>query len=145
MHSRIAINLCLVILVITGCTGKSHNGTGSTGNQLSDTGKAVISFTEYEHNFGRVKEGEKIGCIFSYTNTGTSDLVINSATTICGCTVSKYSRKPVPPGSSGTMEVVFDTDGRNGMQSKTITVNSNASKPVVLLKITAEVTSKDKQ
>jgi len=35
--------------------------------------------------------------------------------------------------------VVFDTSGRNGMQTKTITVKSNASKPVVLIKITAEV------
>jgi hypothetical protein len=76
---------------------------------------------------------------FTFDNKGTGNLIISSATTTCGCTVSKYDKKPIPPGASGNLEVVFDTSGRNGMQTKTITVKSNASKPVVLLKITAEV------
>ena len=46
--------------------------------------------------------------------------------------------------ASGNLEVVFDTSGRNGMQTKTITVKSNASIPVVLLKITAEVVTNNK-
>ncbi len=49
------------------------------------------------------------------------------------------STKPVSSGESGNLEVIFDTSGRNGMQTKTITVKSNAKTPVVLLKITAEV------
>ncbi len=80
-----------------------------------------------------------MGCIFSFTNTGTADLLINNATTSCGCTVSKYDRKPIAPGSSGSIEVVFDAAGRNGMQTKTITVQSNAVTPVLLLQIKAEV------
>ena len=46
--------------------------------------------------------------------------------------------------ASGNLEVVFDTSGRSGMQTKTITVKSNAQTPVVLLKITAEVVTTDK-
>ncbi len=38
------------------------------------------------------------------------------------------------PGSTGNLEVVFDTSGRNGMQTKTITVKSNAKTPVVIIK-----------
>ena len=34
----------------------------------------------------------------------------------------------------GTLEVVFDTSGRNGMQTKTISVKSNATIQMVMLK-----------
>jgi hypothetical protein len=129
----------LLVLLLAGCSGNSHQGQKGSDSQAADTGKAEISFTEYEHNFGQVKEGEKVSCIFIFRNTGTGSLVINSATTSCGCTVSKYDTKPIAPGNSGTMEVVFNTEGRNGVQTKTISVNSNAARPVVLLKITAEV------
>ena len=84
-------------------------------------------------------EGEKIAYVFTFENKGSADLVITSATTSCGCTVPKYDTKPITPGGAGNLEVVFDTSGRNGMQTKTITVKSNAATPVVLLKITAEV------
>lgn len=143
MNKKQSLILLLFILLITGCGGNNHKSGKNPGNQAVDTGKAVISFVEYEHDFGSVSEGEKIGCIFSFINKGSADLVINSATTTCGCTVPKYNRKPVAPGNSGSLEVVFDTEGRNGMQSKTITVRSNASVPVVLLKITADVKMKD--
>jgi hypothetical protein len=91
-----------------------------------------------------VAEGEKISHTFIFDNKGTGNLIIASASTTCGCTVSKYNKKPIPPGANGNLEVVFDTSGREGMQTKTITVKSNASKPVVLLKITAEVVTDNK-
>lgn len=133
--------IVIVMLGIAACKGRTSGSHDSSASQVSDTGHAVISFTEYEHSFGKVKEGEKVGCIFTFTNTGTSNLVINSATTSCGCTVSKYDRKPIAPGQTGSLEVVFNSSGYNGQQTKTISVHSNAKVPVVLLKIVAEVTN----
>jgi hypothetical protein len=138
---RILISVFTVFMFIAaGCGNSSGTGMDNSGLQKSDTGKAVIVFSEYEHDFGKVEEGEKIGYIFNFENKGTGNLVIMSAMTTCGCTVSKYNRKPIPPGKDGKLEVVFDTSGRNGRQTKTITVKSNASVPVIILKITAEVT-----
>ena len=57
-----------------------------------------LIFREYEHNFGKVAEGEKVSYVFTFDNKGTADLVITSATTTCGCTVPKYDTKPIPPG-----------------------------------------------
>lgn len=37
------------------------------------------------------------------------------------------------------IEVAFNTAGRSGIQTKTVTVRSNAGTPVVILKLTAEV------
>ncbi len=138
MKYRIIPLVLVLILVGVSCGNRNQKGLRTDG-QASDTGKASITFTSYEHDFGKVSQGEKVSTIFTFTNTGTSPLVINSATTSCGCTVSKYDRKPIIPGGTGNMEVVFNTEGRNGLQTKTITVNSNARQPVVLLRITAEV------
>ena len=118
---------------------KTNNLRGSGRVSSSDT--ARIIFKEYEHNFGRIISGEKVACVFTFQNTGRGPLVISSTTTSCGCTVSRYDNKPVSPGNSGTIEVVFDSSGRNGIQTKTVTVQSNASTPVVLLKITGDVIS----
>ena len=135
--------LIFTAIVASNCSGGA--GRSATGNtSASDTGKSVIIFREYEHDFGKVAEGEKVSHVFTFDNKGTSNLIISSASTTCGCTVPKYDNKPIPPGSNGTLEVVFDTSGREGMQTKTITVKSNASKPVVLLKITAEVVTNNK-
>jgi len=85
-----------------------------------------------------------VGCIFTYTNTGDADLVISSASASCGCTVPKFDKKPVPPGRSGTIEVIFDTSGREGVQTKTVVVQSNAENNLVILRIIADVTKKSR-
>ena len=92
-----------------------------------------------EHDFGKVTEGEKVAYVFPFENKGTGTLIIDYASTTCGCTVTNFDNRPLPPGGKGNIEVSFDTSGRNGMQTKTITVKSNALKPVLILKITAEV------
>ncbi|MDQ1296675.1 MAG: hypothetical protein QG576_241 [Bacteroidota bacterium] len=139
MKNKFLQNLFILSLVMSGCRGNIHKDGTAVKFQAADTGKAVIEFTEYEHNFGKVKEGEKVACIFSFRNAGTGDLVISRATTSCGCTVPKYDTKPISPGKAGSLEVVFDTSGRNGIQTKTISVQSNATIPMVILKITTEV------
>ena len=111
----------------------------SKNTQSDTTGVAVITFKMLEHNFGAVKAGEKVGCIFPFTNTGDADLVLTSATASCGCTVPKYNKKPVAPGDDGTVEVVFDTSGRDGIQTKTVVVQSNAENNLIILRIIAEV------
>jgi len=138
MKKDVIIFMVLLLLIMTGCTGKSGKSIMNS-SASSDTGKAILTFIQNEHDFGSVKEGEKVGCIFTFKNTGTADLVITSAVTSCGCTVPKYDKKPVSPGETGTMEVIFDTSGRSGIQNKTITIKSNAATPLVMLQIRAEI------
>jgi Protein of unknown function (DUF1573). len=141
---KIILIWALVAMFGSGCgDGTAVNSAGSAQKEKS-TGTSELIFREYQHDFGKVSEGEKLSYTFIFNNKGTSDLIISSATTTCGCTVPKYDKKPIAPGANGNMEVVFDTSGRSGMQTKIITVKSNASVPVVLIKITAEVVTTDK-
>jgi hypothetical protein len=143
MKKSIILSWIIVIFVVCSCTGRKGNNlsdTAITGNK----GTSEISFREYQHDFGKVTEGEKLSYIFTFDNKGPGDLIINSASTTCGCTVPKYDTKPIHPGGTGKLEVIFDTSGRNGIQTKVITVKSNATTPVVLLKIIAEVVTNNK-
>jgi hypothetical protein len=142
MKKGIILSWVFAMVIFSGCIGRS--GKGTTVSDAGNQGTTEISFREYQHDFGKVSEGEKLSYTFTVDNKGKSDLIISSALTTCGCTVPKYDRKPIPPGGSGNIEVVFDTSGRSGTQTKTITVKSNASTPVVILKITAEVVTDNK-
>jgi len=132
------ISLIFFVFFLSAC--KSDSGTkNSSDDTISASGEAEIVFRDYEHDFGKVTEGEKVAYVFSFENKGPGNLVINSTSTSCGCTVTKYDSKPILPGERGTLEVAFNTSGRNGMQTKTISVHSNSKTPVVVLKITAEI------
>jgi hypothetical protein len=129
----------ITLVAVTACNGGKSEGSSSKGSVTVPADTAIISFGEYEHDFGKVAEGEKVASIFTFENKGKGPLVVESVTSTCGCTVPKYDNKPILPGGTGSIEVIFDSEGRSGRQTKTITVKSNASKPIVLLRITGEI------
>jgi hypothetical protein len=136
------IPIVVILVFILSFCGNRNTGTPDiSGAKSSASGTAIITFNEYNHEFGKVTEGEKVACIFTFTNSGSNSLVVSSVTTSCGCTAPKYDTKPIEPGEKGNVEVVFNASGMNGKQTKTVTVKSNASVPVVLLRISAEVVS----
>ena len=137
IHIYITALVLVTGMVLASC-GRNSSGTGKK-TETDTNGTAIINFQSLEHNFGQVKQGERVGYIFKYTNTGDADLVLTAATASCGCTVPKYSKKPVPPGGKGTIEAVFDTSGREGLQTKTVVVQSNAQNNLIILRIIAEV------
>jgi hypothetical protein len=140
MKSRSLFAGLLIIqaILISSCGGASNRLDYAEGSK-AETGKAVIVFNALEHDFGAIQEGEKVACIFTFENKGSSELVITRASTSCGCTIPKYDSQPIRPGEKGSLEVVFNSSGYNGIQTKTISVHSNASTPVMVLRIIAEV------
>jgi len=48
---------------------------------------AVIDFEKTNHDFGEIKDGDIVETIFTFSNSGNSDLRILNATGSCGCTV----------------------------------------------------------
>lgn len=144
MNSKGILSLILISIFLAGChPGQKEISSVKSGPQKNGE-LAEISFMEYEYDFGKITEGEKVAHIFTFENKGPGDLVIESASTSCGCTVPKYNKSPIPPGKGGNLEVVFDSNGRSGIQTKTISVRSNSKTEVVILKIRAEVVSRNK-
>lgn len=112
----------------------------STANGEADSSKVPeFYFAETSHHFGEIHEGEKVSYIFKFKNVGGSQLVITQAKGSCGCTVPEYSKNPVPVGGEGEIKVTFDSNGRSGMESKTVTILANTIPATKVLTISAEV------
>ncbi|MCK6648701.1 MAG: DUF1573 domain-containing protein [Bacteroidia bacterium] len=86
---------------------------------------AQMTFVEESHDFGKITQGEKVSYSFVFKNTGNSDLVISNASASCGCTVPNYPKTPVKPGQESKIDVVFDSSGKSGLVSKTVTLVTN--------------------
>ena len=141
MKTKGVLLFILMLTIVNACDSPQGVKTSDKSDTPAAGELAEISFSEYEHDFGKITEGEKVAHIFTFENKGPGNLVIASASTSCGCTVTKYNRNPIPAGKGGSLEVVFDSSGRNGIQTKTVSVQSNSKTQVVVLKITAEVIS----
>ncbi|MCX8112802.1 MAG: DUF1573 domain-containing protein [Bacteroidia bacterium] len=95
---------------------------------------AKIEFDKMEHDFGKIREGEKASYRFRVKNPGTVPLRITDVKPSCGCTVPAWTKEPIPPGGEGFVEVIFDSQGRSGEQLKTVTVFANTDPPTHLLR-----------
>ncbi len=102
--------------------------------------QAKISFTEDTVDYGTIAKGSDGVREFKFTNTGDAPLIISDVKSSCGCTVPKKPDGPIAPGASSSIQVKYDTN-RVGPIRKTVTVTSNASEPMVALKIKGEVVS----
>lgn len=99
----------------------------------------VFSVAETAFDFDTIHSGEVVQHNFRFKNTGSKPLVIQSATSTCGCTVPSFPTKPVPPGQEGNLKVVFNSAGKSGRQVKPIFITANTMPSHFQLKITSEV------
>jgi hypothetical protein len=98
-----------------------------------------ISFDHVVHQFGKLPHRGDGRCVFTFTNTGDSPLIIAYCQSSCGCVVPSWDKEPVAPGATGRVRVLYDTQ-RVGPFVKSVTVNSNAvDRPVLVLTIRGEV------
>lgn len=114
----------------------THENEEAHANNLP---KTTIEFTETNHKFGTIKEGEVVKYSFHFKNTGTHPLVISKAVASCGCTVPSYPKKPVPPGGEGDVTVEFNSANREGHQQKNVMIYSNAQQEAMSVGFEADV------
>ncbi len=118
--------LLLIIVLIAGFQG------------FAQEKKAKIEFKQTEIDYGNINKNSDGTRTFEFTNTGDAPLIINRVKSSCGCTVPSKPEKPIMPGETATIVVKYNTH-RVGPFRKTITVYSNASNSVVILKIKGKV------
>lgn len=101
-----------------------------------------IEFNKVEHDFGTIKDGDKVETEFMVKNIGDADLIIVDAQGSCGCTVPNPPKEPIKPGASAPIKVTFDSTGKVGQQSKTVTLTTNTAIGKENFTIKANVTAK---
>src|ERR1700733_14500498 len=76
-------------------------------------------------NYGTIPEGQKLDVSFRFRNTGSTPLVIGQVRPSCGCTIAEQPQEPIAPGSEGQIKAVFNSEGRSGVNHKTLFVTAN--------------------
>ena len=111
-------------------------------NDVSINAKdSKIVFTETIHDFGKVEQGIELNHSFEFKNKGRGVLEITGVSASCGCTGAVLDgKKDFEEDESGEIKVKFNTQGREGINRKTITVSSNdPANPTIILTINCDI------
>lgn len=109
-----------------------------TEKQMKKAPKIV--FDKTSHNFGKLNSGQVVTTVFEFKNEGKEDLIIRKSKASCGCTATEPDKKLLKPGETAKLTVTFNTSGKHGHESKTISVISNDPvNSTVVLTISADI------
>lgn len=128
----------------TETTEVTEEGSENTDNPNAtpDMPVTTVTFEEETHNFGKIKDGDKVQHIFKFKNTGTEKLVVKNVKPSCGCTTPEWTKDPIEPGGEGFIQIEFDSSGKIGTQNKSVTVELNTAERVKTLTFSGEVVAK---
>ena len=102
-----------------------------------------MKFDKMKHDFGNVKADTDNKTYFTVTNTGNNPLIIESVKASCGCTTPSKPEKPIMPGKSDKIEVVFHPkENQLKEQKKTVRVVANTTPGELVLNVRAFVEKK---
>ena len=128
---RNLITGCLLVALFAACSGgdrKSQalsSGTART-MAMNDTSRfTTIQWIDSTKDYGKIPEGQKLDVSFRFRNTGTTPLVIERVQPSCGCTVAEQPLEPIAPGAEGLIKASFNSEGRTGINHKSLLVIAN--------------------
>ena len=103
-----------------------------------------VSVQQSDYDFGEAIQNDIVNHSFILTNNGGDVLKILDVKASCGCTAVKPDKNELKPGESTQIKASFNTKGRKGPQTKTITVKTNdPDNPVVTFKLSGNVIVKE--
>ncbi len=115
-----------------------NNPTTASG-EVTEDNAPIFEFDSKVVEFGQITQGEIVSKVFKFRNVGKTNLIISSAQGSCGCTIPKWPKEPIKPGESSQIDVKFDSNGKHGMQNKTITLVANTIPNTMVIALKGEV------
>ncbi len=139
---KIFILISIACLALSSCRLSNSAPEEISSEMIAE--KTTIAFEEEVFKFGEITQGEKVDFEFKFTNTGDSPLVIVSVKPSCGCTVADdWPDYPITPGEGGVIPVEFNSEGKKGHQSKSITLVANTTPRTHVLMIEGDIIAPD--
>jgi hypothetical protein len=150
MKQRFIVHSLSILFLLCACNSNSGTPGSKTltttqdgSNSISDTSNyTTIQWLDSIQNFGKVTDGEKVLISFHFINTGNKPLIISDVKAGCGCTVPEKPEAPIQPGEKGLIKAEFNSSGRVGQVSKTLTITCNTTRQTYTLLFEGEVTEK---
>lgn len=109
-------------------TRVSAEDSATMANALKDTANyTTIEWLDSTYlDLGKQPEGKSIEMSFRFKNTGNKNLVVQSVSTQCGCTIPEKPEKPIAPGEEGLIKAKYNGSG-HGEVRKEVYVTANTS------------------
>lgn len=104
---------------------KAPTGAVASKEALDSTKFTTIAWIDSTKDYGKINEGQKLDVSFRFKNTGDKPLIIRSVRPGCGCTAAEPPKEPIAPGAEGIIQASFNSQGREGRNSKDIYVEAN--------------------
>jgi molybdopterin-biosynthesis enzyme MoeA-like protein len=156
------------ILLLSACSSESKNGTYQSSVAANSATEAelkaslqeieaeeqarlkeematntTMEFESLTHDFGKILEDSENRASYVVKNTGKNPLIIDKVEVSCGCTTASKPEKPILPGKTDKIEIVFHPKvGQLNQQEKTVTVTANTEPKTALLVLKANVQKK---
>ncbi|MCA6481627.1 MAG: DUF1573 domain-containing protein [Chitinophagaceae bacterium] len=102
-----------------------------------------VTFAEKTHSFGKIKQHVPVTHTFSFTNTSSRPVVIETATAECGCTTPEHAQGAILKGKTSEIKVTFNSETA-GSFKKNITVKFAGIASPYILTIDGEVIQEKK-
>jgi len=131
-----------VLMVVLVAAGAPFVGAGDVKPEGAKPAPAGphIAVEPPSFDFGKAVQNKTLQKEFSIRNLGDADLVLDSVTTSCGCTVAEGYTKVVKPGASTHLLVSLQTRTTSGKLQKSVLIKSNdPGKGLYELKLEATV------
>ena len=139
-------NIFLVLfaaVLFVSCDGirRKNKIADDAGSQMEIALKdsTTVQLIDSVYNFGNIKQGQSVSFNFKFKNTGKKALIVTNASASCGCTVPEKPERPIMPGQTSFIKVVFNSTGKSGHQDKNVTVSANTNPSFPTIKLIGEV------
>ncbi len=134
------LNLCLLFIISAFSQNSKQSVTKS--NFIKNT-QGVFTFKSETIDYGTINQNSDGKREFVFKNTGAKPIIITKVKGSCGCTVATKPEKPIMPGETSSIKVVYATN-RIGKFNKSITIISNAIEANKVLRIKGNVIKSEK-
>ena len=121
------VALFAAIVLMTACQNQAQEKSATNTSAVADDPKdnTTIQWLDSAKDMGKITEGQKLEVAFRFRNTGNKPLIIKNVQPSCGCTVADTPKEPIAAGEEGVIKAVFDSNGKSGMNHKTLMVSAN--------------------
>lgn len=88
---------------------------------MSQSSGSLVKFDSETIHLGKIKKGEKVKGVYSFTNISKEPVQIDIVST-CDCTEAKWTTSPIKPGEKGLINFIFDSTKKDAEEQIEIDV-----------------------
>jgi hypothetical protein len=125
-HLSIVLAACAVLVGPVILAGLPSSADEHKSDPPADAPRIAVEPSSFD--FGRVLAEKAVSRAFAIRNFGKQDLIVDSVTTSCGCTVTDPPppvKMVLKPGANQPLRVTLTTPANAGPISKSVLVHSN--------------------